>query len=163
MESKQRGFNLVELMIVIAIIGILASIAIPQYARYADRAKMVNAFMAFAPLRISITEFYGQKGRLPLGNEISQLSGFDAHLHSEYINNIQINNLPGTAYNVNNNPGITLILHMNPNRFSSMSHQSNQFVFVFDARGGGMTTYCAPRNVSGVNPSILPSSCRDSY
>jgi type IV pilus assembly protein PilA len=54
----QKGFTLLELMIVVAIIGILASLALPAYQDYTVRAKMSEVVLALSSCRVSITEVY---------------------------------------------------------------------------------------------------------
>jgi type IV pilus assembly protein PilA len=54
--KKQRGFTLIELMIVVAIIAILAAIAIPQYQQYSQRAKWADNVSSLASLRAAINE-----------------------------------------------------------------------------------------------------------
>jgi type IV pilus assembly protein PilA len=58
MSKMQKGFTLIELMIVVAIIGILAAIALPAYQDYTTRAKMSEAILAASACRTSITEIY---------------------------------------------------------------------------------------------------------
>jgi type IV pilus assembly protein PilA len=54
-NSAQKGFTLIELMIVVAIIGILAAVALPAYQTYADRAKFAEATLAATPLKSAIS------------------------------------------------------------------------------------------------------------
>src|SRR5207237_6159002 len=58
MKPLQKGFTLIELMIVVAIIGILAAVALPAYQDYTIRAKMSEVILAMSSCRTSITEVY---------------------------------------------------------------------------------------------------------
>ncbi len=65
MKKTQQGFTLIELMIVVAIVGILAALALPAYQDYTVRAKVAEPIAKGAEGKTSITEFYSAKGNLP--------------------------------------------------------------------------------------------------
>ena len=67
-QQTQKGFTLIELMIVIAIIGILAAVALPAYSSYTDRAKASEVLLAAATCRNAVSEVYSYAGALPAGN-----------------------------------------------------------------------------------------------
>jgi type IV pilus assembly protein PilA len=64
-KKMQQGFTLIELMIVVAIIGILAAIAIPAYQDYMIRSKVTEAMAAAAACKTSVTEYYQSNASLP--------------------------------------------------------------------------------------------------
>ena len=66
MTKMQKGFTLIELMIVVAIIGILAAIALPAYQDYTKRAKMTEVILAASACRTSITEVFQTATSLPI-------------------------------------------------------------------------------------------------
>lgn len=68
MKRLQQGFTLIELMIVVAIIGILAAVALPAYQDYTIRAKMSELILAMSACRTSITEVYQTGGTAPGAN-----------------------------------------------------------------------------------------------
>src|SRR5882762_1802192 len=69
MRTIQKGFTLIELMIVVAIIGILAAVALPAYQDYTVRAKMSEVILAASACRTSITEVYQTGGTPPAAND----------------------------------------------------------------------------------------------
>jgi type IV pilus assembly protein PilA len=68
MKRIQQGFTLIELMIVVAIIGILAAVALPAYQDYTVRAKMSEVMLAASACRTSITEIFQSGGTPPGAN-----------------------------------------------------------------------------------------------
>ena len=64
-QKKQQGFTLIELMIVIAIVGILAAIALPAYQDYTVRAKVSEALARLAEGKTSVAEYYSANGYFP--------------------------------------------------------------------------------------------------
>ena len=68
MKRLQQGFTLIELMIVVAIIGILAAVALPAYQDYTIRAKMSEVILALSACRTSITEVYQSSTSSPGAN-----------------------------------------------------------------------------------------------
>ena len=70
-RSMQKGFTLIELMIVVAIIGILAAVALPAYQDYTARAKMSEVILAASACRTSVTETYqtNNGASLPTGGQ----------------------------------------------------------------------------------------------
>ena len=68
LKQMQKGFTLIELMIVVAIIGILAAVALPAYQDYTVRAKMSEPILAASACRTTITEGYQSTTTLPAAN-----------------------------------------------------------------------------------------------
>lgn len=81
---KNKGFTLIELMIVVAIIGILAAIAIPAYQNYTCRAKMSEAVSGMTPAKTSVTTYYAIMTELPAGG----WDGYNSNMDSKYVQSV---------------------------------------------------------------------------
>ena len=100
MKKVQQGFTLIELMIVVAIIGILAAIAIPAYQDHTIRAQVSEGINLSAGAKAAISEYFMDKGVLPannaeagldtpdaiVGNYVTQVSSADGTITVEYGN-----------------------------------------------------------------------------
>ena len=73
-QKKQQGFTLIELMIVIAIVGILAAIALPAYQDYTVRAKVSEAMVNMAEAKTTIAEYYSANNFLPLDAAVAGIN-----------------------------------------------------------------------------------------
>jgi type IV pilus assembly protein PilA len=89
MNGKQRGFSLIELVIVVAIIGVLVAIALPQYQNYQIRSKVTEALVMGASVQRAVVSYYNSKGVWPLGNLEAGLPA-DVELSSTYIKKIRV-------------------------------------------------------------------------
>jgi type IV pilus assembly protein PilA len=73
--NTQHGFTLIELMIVISIIGILASVSLPAYQDYTVRAQVGTSLMLVSELKPHVIDFYKARGQFPTDNEQAGIPG----------------------------------------------------------------------------------------
>lgn len=87
LRQNSRGFTLIELMIVIAIVGILASIALPAYRDYTIRARVTEGLAAAAEAKTAVSEYYAVMGDLPPGGD-NDAAGFTQNYNSDYVDTV---------------------------------------------------------------------------
>ncbi|MES1952395.1 fimbrial protein (precursor) [Salinisphaera sp. S4-8] len=137
--QKQQGFTLIELMIVVAIIGILAAIAIPQYQNYTTRAKVTEGISLASSAKTGVSEFYQSQGTLPNGNTQAGLPASGS---------ITGNNV--SSVSVGNNGAITVT-------YSGAPIASNTIIFTPNTGDGSITWTC---DGGSLEDKYRPANCR---
>ncbi|HEZ5019275.1 TPA: pilin [Neisseria meningitidis] len=96
MNTLQKGFTLIELMIVIAIVGILAAVALPAYQDYTARAQVSEAILLAEGQKSAVTEYYLNHGEWP-GNNSSAGVASSSTIKGKYVEKVEVKNGVVTA------------------------------------------------------------------
>ncbi len=160
MKAIQKGFTLIELMIVVAIIGILAAIAIPAYQDYTIRAQVTEGLNLMSDIKAGVAEWYAQEGTWPASLGNLGISGGPTSKGGKYVTQVAVNNGTITATfgrqaNANiANDALSLRPRVNPN---------GDVVWVCGDRpdpsgtsAGGTTG----SNLTSLSDKYMPANCR---
>ncbi|EPI7534415.1 pilin, partial [Neisseria gonorrhoeae] len=97
MNTLQKGFTLIELMIVIAIVGILAAVALPAYQDYTARAQVSEAILLAEGQKSAVTEYYLNHGIWPANNTSAGVASSPTDIKGKYVQKVEVNNGVVTA------------------------------------------------------------------
>lgn len=185
MNTIQKGFTLIELMIVIAIIGILAAVALPAYQDYTVRAKVSEAILAGSSCRTAVTEAI-QNGVVPTegnwGCEQNAGTGYtigDGTASTKYVQGIVVDSttnigqikiqLNPLAADLKDAKGTYIVMTPKGANGSAFTNKTVSDVATGPsnangstaATAGGISSWdCGPAKATGTPSKYLPASCR---
>ncbi len=150
-KQAQKGFTLIELMIVIAIIGILAAVALPAYQDYTIRAKMSEPIALLGEGKTNVTEYFIANNLLPPS---TAAAGIRTNIGTPIVDSV--------AYDANG--VITVIVAENVG--GDIGAGANMISLSLTGTAGGTVQWrCRPGDANGptsnnVPPKYLPANCR---
>ncbi|HEZ5166659.1 TPA: pilin [Neisseria meningitidis] len=160
MNTLQKGFTLIELMIVIAIVGILAAVALPAYQDYTARAQVSEAILLAEGQKSAVTEYYLNHGKWPGDNSDAGVAT-SSEIKGKYVEKVEVANGVITAQmassNVNN--------EIKGKKLSLWAKRQDGSVKWFCGqpvtRNDTATDDAAANGTDKIDTKHLPSTCRD--
>ncbi|HHS1450184.1 TPA: pilin [Neisseria meningitidis] len=164
MNTLQKGFTLIELMIVIAIVGILAAVALPAYQDYTARAQVSEAILLAEGQKSAVTEYYLNHGEWP-GNNSSAGVASASDIKGKYVEKVEVKNGVVTATMLSS--GVNK--EIQGKKLSLWAKRQDGSVKWFcgqpvtrDAKADDVKAATANgKTADNINTKHLPSTCRD--
>jgi type IV pilus assembly protein PilA len=148
MKKMQQGFTLIELMIVVAIIGILAAVAIPAYSDYTTRAKVTEGVNLAASAKSAVGEFRLSQARYPTGNASA---GLPTIIRSQYVTSVSVIGAGGAASAIR--------VTFNTNALGP-GNGGQILAFLPSFSNGTVSWSCSAAAGTTLNAKWRPSNCR---
>lgn len=146
MKNVQKGFTLIELMIVVAIIGILAAVAIPAYQDYTARAQASEAVNLLGGLKTPIVEYFQTEGEAPTLSKLGSVT-----ISGKYVSSITASPATGSA-----TESTYTATFKSTGVNSNLAGKTVELVFDHDDQ----SFTCQKGSNNGVDDAFLPAGCK---